>query len=112
MYSRTPGILIERPLVTMVAIQSGALSDNVTVTAHRPGEIALEVVQVRMERREPNAARAPWLFAAAMAASVAVAVTAGIVLGFLAAVQAWFGESNCSWSDGSGSSWSPSRSNS
>ncbi len=59
------------------------------MTAQRPGDIDLDVVQVRVSQvhapRRPAPPRAPWLFAAAMAVSVAIAVAGGLVLGFLAA---------------------------
>jgi len=64
------------------------------VTTHRPGEIALDVVEVRGARRAPAPPPVPWLFAAAMAASLAVSVLGGLVLGFLAAAQVGFGQSH------------------
>lgn len=68
------------------------------MTAQRPGDIDLEVVQVRVARahapRRPAPPRAPWLFATAMTVSVAIAVAGGLVLGFLAATETAFGESH------------------
>ncbi len=68
------------------------------MTAQRPGDIDLDVVQVRVSQvhapRRPAPPRAPWLFAAAMAVSVAIAVAGGLVLGFLAATETGFGESH------------------
>lgn len=68
------------------------------MTAGRPGDVELEVVRVRMAppRVAPRPAppAAPWLFAAAMASSVAIAVLGGLVLGFLAATETGFGQSH------------------
>ncbi|MCE7927500.1 MAG: hypothetical protein HUU14_05315 [Dehalococcoidia bacterium] len=68
------------------------------MTAHRTGDIELEVVHAPVARahvpRRPAPPAAPWLFAAAMAASASVAVLGGLVLGFLAATETAFGENH------------------
>lgn len=57
---------------------------------------ALEVLTVTERIRAAQLPPAPWFFAAAMAASTAVAVFAGLVLGFLAAMELSYGQSH--WS--------------
>ncbi len=67
------------------------------MTRWRPGEIEVDVVEVRAARRsQPGPPRfpLPWLFAAAMAGSTALAVFGGLVLGFLAATETGIGASH------------------
>ncbi len=52
-----------------------------------PGDVPLEVVQVRMRPPSPPPIAMRWLFAAAMAASLLVAAFGGLLLGVLAAFE-------------------------